>query len=38
MVEFMPEADIGGEAGGLGALTAAQLLATVLGIIARQAG
>lgn len=33
MVEFMPERDIDGQ----GALTAAQLLATVLGLIARQA-
>lgn len=33
MVEFMPECDVDG----LGAMTAAQLLATVLGLIARQA-
>lgn len=32
MVEFMPEQDIGG----MGALTAAQLLASVIGIMARQ--
>jgi agmatinase len=32
LVEFMPEQDIGG----MGAMTAAQLVATVLGIVARQ--
>ena len=32
MVEFMPERDIDGQ----GALTAAQLLAAVVGLIARQ--
>lgn len=34
MVEFMPERDVDG----LGAMTAAQLLASVLGLIARQSG